>query len=194
MEHLLTNAQIIRLHRELVAPMAVYQILKGHDELDETALYTLDVMLAEFQPDTALLCIALCAAHIADLHQDAMPLAGSLGFEAGRIVHEFGPLWLDNADHRLGVEQEGRVIDLLDQMAEDFEALADLLEAVRAHLIETTDSAMLCDILSQNAQGFMDYLEHQAKEAEIIEHHYLLQNLEVDGNVITFPRQHRATS
>lgn len=192
MGNLLSNAQIIRLHRELVAPLAVYQILKGHDELDETALYTLDVMLAEFQPDTALLCMALCAAHIADLHQDSLPLAGSLGFEAGRIVHDLGPLWLDNADQRLGMDQESRVLDVLDRMAEDFEALADLLDGVRAHLIETTDSAMLCDILSQNAQGFIAYLDHRAQEEQVMEHHYLLQNLEVHGNVITFPRQHRS--
>lgn len=193
MGNVLSNAQIIRLHRELVAPMAVYQILKGHDTLDETALYTLDVMLAEYQPDTALLCIALCAAHIADLHSASMPLAGSLGFEAGRIVHEIGPLWLANADDSLGMDQEDRVIDLLDQMAEDFEALSDLLGAVRAHLIETSDCAMLCDILSQNAQSFVDYLDHQSRIDQMQEHHYLLQNLEVHGNVITFPRQHRAS-
>ncbi len=194
MDDLLTDAQIIRLHRELVAPIAVHQILKGHDELDETALYTLDVMIAEYQPDTALLCIALCAAHIAELHATYLPLAGSLGFEASRIVHEFGPLWLAHAERRLPVEQEGRVMDLLDQMSEDFEAMADLLGAVRAHLIETTDSARLCDILSQNAHAFMDYLDHQAAEEMMMDHQHLLDNLEVHGNVITFPRQIRAAS
>jgi len=188
----LTDLQIIRLHHELLAPVAVHEIIKGHDELDETARYTLDVMIAEFKPDTALICIALCAAHIAEMHSGYLPIAGSLGFEAGRIVHEFGPLWLANADRRLTPAHEGHVMDLLDQMPEDFEALADLLDATRAHLIETTDSAILCEILSQNARAFMDYLEEQSIEAERAEHHYNLQHLEVNGNVITFPKHYKA--
>ncbi len=118
-------------------PVAVHEIIKGNDELDETARYTLDVMIAEFKPDTALICIALCAAHIAEMHSGYLPIAGSLGFEAGRIVHEFGPTWLANADRRLTAAHERHVMDLLDQMPEDFEAMADLLDATRAHLIET---------------------------------------------------------
>ncbi|MDB5490973.1 MAG: hypothetical protein JWO78_822 [Micavibrio sp.] len=188
----LTDIQIIRLHHELLAPVAVHEIIKGHDELDETARYTLDVMIAEFKPDTALICIALCAAHIAEMHSGYLPIAGSLGFEAGRIVHEFGPTWLANADRRLTAAHERHVMDLLDQMPEDFEAMADLLDATRAHLIETTDSAILCEILSQNARAFIDYLEEQAIEAERVGHHFNLQHLEVDGNVITFPKHYKA--
>lgn len=185
----LTDTEIIKLHRGLVAPMAVYQILKGHDSLDETALYALDIMLAEYQPDTALLCIALCAAHIAELHRGKIPLAESLGMEAGRIVHEFGPYWLANAEDRLPSSQENNVIDLLDRMAEDFEALSDLLGAVRVYLSDSTDSAQICDILAQNAQSFMDYLDYQAKEERMVAHHLMLKNLEVRGNVITFPKK-----
>ncbi|MGZ9108886.1 MAG: hypothetical protein ACXW4B_08720 [Micavibrio sp.] len=186
----LSEKEIIRLHRELVAPVAVHEILAGRDTLDETAQYTLDVLIAEFQPDTALLCIALCAAHVAQLHSTRLPIAGSLGFEASRIVHEYGPLWLLHADRRLSPAHESRVIDLLEQMPEDFEALADLLDAMRGHLIEGSDSALLCDMLSQNAHGFIDFLEHQAEEDKIAAQKSKLRNLEVHGNVITFPRPH----
>ncbi len=188
----LNEREIIRLHRELIAPVAVHEILAGRDELDETAYYTLDVMIAEFQPDTALLCIALCAAHIAQMHSAATPVAAGLGLEAGRIVHDYGPLWLLHADRRLTGAHEGRVIDLLDQMPEDFEAMADLLDALRVHLGEGSDSERLCELLSQNAHGFIDFLEHQAEEDKIVAHKSRLQNLEVHGNVIVFPRIARA--
>lgn len=188
---LLSERELIRLHRDLVAPVAVHEIIHGHDELDETARYTLDVMIAELQPDTALLCIALCAAHVAETHATYLPIAGSLGFEASRIVHEYGPLWLANADRRLNPSHEREVLDLLDQMPEDFESLADLLDALHGQLIETTDSAVLCDILSQNARAFIDSLEQQAAEEALHEQHQRklrTSDLKIEGNVITFPR------
>ena len=184
----LTDLQIIRLHHELLAPVAVHEIINGHDDLDETARYTLDVMIAEFKPDTALICIALCAAHIAEMHSGYLPIAGSLGFEASRIVHEFGPAWLANADRRLDSSHENHVMDLLDQMPEDFEAMADLLDATRAHLIQTTDSAILCEILSQNARAFIDYLGEQSLQEEYAARQIDLRHLEKNGNVITFPK------
>lgn len=188
----LTDLQIIRLHHELLAPVAVHEIINGHDNLDETARYTLDVMIAEFKPDTALICIALCAAHIAEMHSGYLPIAGSMGFEASRIVHEFGPAWLANADRRLDQSHERFVMDLLDQMPEDFEAMADLLDATRAHLIQTTDSAILCEILSQNARAFMDYLEGQSIEEDRLAQQIDLRHLERQGNVITFPKHFKA--
>lgn len=192
MQELLSERELIRLHHELVAPVAVHEIIRGHDALDETARYTLDVMIAEFDPDTALLCIALCAAHVAEMHTGCLPAAGSLGFEASRIVHEYGPLWLANADRRLSPAHEGRVLDLLEHMPEDFEALADLLDALRGHLIETTDSAILCDILSQNARAFHDCLEEQNRMEMATQPRPLrAADLEVHGNVITFPRPYR---
>ncbi len=186
----LSERELIRLHHDLVAPVAVHEIVHGHDELDETARYTLDVMIAELHPDTALLCIALCAAHVAERHAQDLPIAGSLAFEASRIVHEYGPLWLANADRRLNHSHERQVLDLLEQMPEDFEALADLLDALRAQLIETTDSAVLCDILSQNAQAFVETLALQAEDgaAQNRERHTPhIRDVQVGGNVIVFP-------
>lgn len=183
----LNEKQIIRLHRELVAPVSVHDILAGHDVLDEIAEYTLDVMIAEFQPDTALMCIALCAAHVAEIHAGQLPIAGTLGFEAGRIVHEYGPLWLAHADRQLTSADEGRVIDLLDQMPEDLESMADLLDTLRGHLVLASPSDRICEILSQNAHGFIDYLENQAQEDRAMLHKSMLETLEVRDNVITFP-------
>lgn len=183
----LNETQIIRLHREMVAPVSVHEIMNGHDVLDEMAQYTLDVMIAEFQPDTALLCIALCATHVAQAHANHLPLAGSMGFEASRIVHEYGPLWLAHADRQLTTADEGRVIDLLDQMPEDLEAMADLLDGLRGHLIAGSASDKICEILSQNAHGFIDYLEHQAQEEKQAAQKSMIDTLEVHGNVITFP-------
>ena len=188
----LSEKQIIRLHRELIAPVAVHEIIHGRDELDETARYTLDAMIAELQPDTALLCIALCIVHVADMHSTYMPVAGTLGFEASRIVHEYGPLWLSHVDGRLQPKDESRVLNLLDNMQEDFEALADLIETMQAGLIETTDSAILCSILSENARAFYDYLEQEEKESMIMqmeqERIESLRLLDSVGNVIPFPR------
>lgn len=187
----LSEKQIIRLHHELVVPVAVHEILAGRDDLDETARYALDVMVAEFDPDTALLCIAICAAHIAERHSTYLPIAGTLGFEASRIVHEYGPLWLANIDQKLTRADERVVLDLLENLPEDFEAMADLLDALSAHLIETTDCAVIAEILSQNAHAFMDFLEYQAREEEV-QQDIRSGSLETYGNVIPFPRQYRA--
>lgn len=192
MGSVLSEKQIIRLHHEMVVPVAVHEILAGRDDLDETARYALDVMVAEFDPDTALLCIAICAAHIAERHATYLPIAGTLGFEASRIVHEYGPWWLANIDQKLTRADERAVLDLLDHLPEDFEAMADLLDAVNAHLIETTDCAIIADILSQNARAFMDYLELQAQE-DAVQQDVRSGSLEAYGNVIPFPRQHRVS-
>jgi hypothetical protein len=183
----LNDQQIIRLHRDLLAPVVVHEIMTGKDALDETALYTLDVMIAEYKPDTALLCIALCAAHIAEKFSASMPIAGSLGFEASRIAHAFGPAWIANSDSRLNDSHEMKIIDLLEQMPEDFEALADLMDALRTHLPDQSEGSMLCDMLSQSARSFIDYLESQEKEPLPTTH----LDLEVHGNIITFPRLFR---
>ena len=183
----LNDQQIIRLHRDLLAPVVVHEIMTGKDVLDDVALYTLDVMIAEYKPDTALLCIALCAAHIAEKFSSTMPIAGSLGFEASRIAHEFGPAWIANSDQHLNDSHESKVFDPLEQMPEDFEALADLMDALRAHLPEHSEGSLLCDMLSQSAHSFINYLE--SKEREPLQTTHL--DLEVNGNVITFPRNFR---
>jgi hypothetical protein len=191
----LSNAQIIRLHRDLVAPLAVHDMLTGKDSLDETARYTLDVMIAEYEPDTALLCLALCAAHIAH-HAGQMPIANALGFESSRILHDVGPWWLAHADGKLRPADEDTVLDILEHMPEDFEALGDLLLAVRAGMIETSDAAILCDILSQNAYAFSEALIQQMEEERFLSQRDLMQGLEKFDNVIIFPRmtaQQRAT-
>jgi hypothetical protein len=183
----LSDTQIIRLHRDLIAPLAVHDMLTGKDVLDETARYTLDVMIAEYEPDTALLCIALSAAHIAH-HASFMPVAGALGFEASRIVHEIGPWWLAHADGKLKPRDEDRVLDILDHMPEDFEAMGDLLMAVRANLVDESPQSILCDILAQNAIAFMDALNEQAEEERILSQRDIMRNLETFDNVIIFPR------
>lgn len=195
----LNDAQIMRLHRELVAPVIVHQILGGHDVLDEMAGYALDTMIAECPPDSALLCVALCAAHIAehrllsDSSSSEVPNgpAAILGFEAARVVHELGPWWLAHIDGKLGPDDQAPVLDLLDRMPEDFESLADLLGVVRASVVETSDMAALCDILIDNAQAFVESLEQQAEEKRILERRQLLNNLQVSDNIITFPRPYR---
>lgn len=191
----LNEAQIMRLHRELVAPLIAHQILGGHDVLDETAGYALDTMIAEFPPDSALLCVALCAAHIAEHQYRNVPAAAAeaavLGFESSRIVHDLGPWWLAHIDGKLGPDDEAPVLNLLDRMPEDFESLADLLGVVRASVVETSDLAALCDILIDNAQAFVESLEQQAEEEKILERRELLNNLQVSDNIITFPRPYR---
>lgn len=187
----LSEKQIIRLHRDLVAPVTVHEILSGAEDFDEEVRYALDVMLAEMQPDTALIAIALCAAHIAERHANALPIASSLGFEASRIVEEFGPAWIAHADRRLTIAHENMVIDLLDQMPEDFEALADLLDAVEVQLPANTAAAELCDMLAETARSFIDYIEYQNSEPVVIAEPLTREDLKAFDNVVAFPKMAR---
>lgn len=159
MSYALNDQQIIRLHNDLGVPTMVHDVLQGRLALDDVAIYTLDVTLSEFQPDTALLAMALSAAHIAHELAGSGPLAKALGVEAGRIAHDIGPFWIGHADGLLDPSHETAVMRILDAMHENFEILADLISALRPQMAAGSELATISDIITEHAEIFMAGIE-----------------------------------
>lgn len=156
-EHL-SDQDIVRLHRELVVPMAVHDILKGQTQLDDVAEYTIDSNIGELPVDAALLCLALSAAHIAEDLSGAHPTAGALAIESARIVHDYGPVWLAHADGALNGEDLIAIQNkFTDQIVEDFESLGDLLKTCGGDMPDHSDQYTLCALMADHADAYASY-------------------------------------
>lgn len=149
------------LHLKFVVPLAVGDMLLGREALDDVAEYTLHDMLGGLEPDTALLCLALCAQNVA-AHVAHMPVAQMLGQQADQIVAEYGPVWLA---YEAGLDGPGAddLRQMLHNIPEDLESLGDLLFATCGALEEDRAiAAILCDIL-----GEQSYMHKEMAEARI---------------------------
>lgn len=149
------------LHLKFVVPLVVGDMLQGREALDDVAEYTLHDVMGAFEPDTALLCLALCAQNVA-AHVAHMPSARMLGVQADRIAEEYGPVWLA---YEAGMEgpNEDELRRMLDHIPEDLESLGDLMLATCGELDQDhAIAAILCDILSQQA-----YMHKELAEARV---------------------------
>lgn len=150
----LTDQQLATLHARFVVPIAVQMILSDKEQLDDVCEEALHECLSELQPDTGLLCLALCAQHVAAAAQES-PITNMLAISAARMADEYGTALLSEAGQSsvhgdTPLSNEDALI-LLHQVPEDLEELASLLDAVLAHADPHSPEALLCDILSVQA-------------------------------------------
>src|SRR5688500_4934971 len=89
----LTDHDLARLHAKFVVPIVVDQILKDEEPLDDIAEHAINEILFELCPDTALLCLAMCARHVAEATVN-LPISRALANQCDQIIEEYGPLWL----------------------------------------------------------------------------------------------------
>lgn len=149
---MLSNTELATLTNKLHIPLIVQDILDGEGALTDDVRYGLHDTISDFQPDSALLAIALSARKIASIYKDASPSMDVMGLEAERLVDEYGRLWLKNASHQ--VLDGDEVYDTLIHTAEDLESLAELLD-LNCSFLRMKDSlaASLCDILYIQARS-----------------------------------------
>ncbi len=181
----LTDTQLAQLHVKFIVPLAVGEMLAEKEPLDDVAEYTLHDLIGSLQPDTALLCLALCAQHIA-AHTDFLPIGRALGAEAEKIVTEYGPLWLAHEEGQSGINDQV-VRDMLTHIPEDLEAMGDLLLATCGELNDEAFAipAILCDILGDQAHMHKEAAERQLEDMAYEGSVGALQ--QERGNVIAFP-------
>lgn len=161
-----SSQQLARLHTKLVVPFAVGEMLHDGQELTPDMHYALHEALSEMDPDTALLAIALSAAHVAAQLCPQVPVSCALNAEAAKIVEEYGADWLSHADGQ-APSREGRdLLSLLEHIPEDLEALADILDASRAELEESDPVNQIGFILSAQARAHKDIAEYVLAELE----------------------------
>jgi len=162
----MTDHDLAWLHAKFVVPIVIDQILKDQEPLDDIAEHAINEILFELCPDTALLCLAMCATHIADA-TGHLPISRGLKNQCSQIIDEYGPLWLAHERSPEKLDNES-VKEQLSFIPEDLEALRDLLDATLDALGEDhCVAAILCDIL-----GFQS--DHHCGLAEVE-----LQNIKV---------------
>lgn len=146
----LSIVETVRLQADLVVPVVVIRMLDDREPLDDVAEYAMNEIMFDMSPDTALLCIALCGAGIAE-SISALPAAGGLKIQCAQIIEEYGPLWLAHGTHAESLDN-ATVRELLSFIPEDLESLRDLLDAALGEMEEDhCVAAILCDILSLQA-------------------------------------------
>ena len=191
----LTDQQLATLHARFVVPIAVQMILNDKEQLDDACEAALHECLSELQPDTGLLCLALCAQHVAVAAQDS-PIVNMLAISAARIADEYGAALLAEAGHssvrgHQPLTNEDALI-LLYQVPEDLEELATLLDAVLAHADPHSPEGLLCDILSVQALVHAERAGHELATLSFLNEQKREtrkpRKLEyLDTNVIAFP-------
>mgnify|MGYP006909089471 CR=1 FL=1 len=163
----LNDQDLARLHAKFVVPIVIDQMLRDEEPLDEIAEHAMNEIFLDLCPDTALLCLALCARHIARATTH-LPASRALESQAGQIIDEYGPLWMAHEANPAAMNP-ATVRELLCYIPEDLEALRDLLELTLNELEEDhCVAAILCDILSLQADHHRDMAELELAQLSLL--------------------------
>jgi hypothetical protein len=165
---MLTDKDLARLNNTLQIPLIVQDILDGKEALTGDVQYGLHEVLSNYQPDSALLCIALSARRIASRYMHLFTNMAVLRMECDRIIEDYAKLWMDHARKR--PIDSNMLMDTLSDIPEDLESLAELLNVNMTLLLNKhPDAAGLCEtlIIQARAQAliadtFIDVIEREA--------------------------------
>lgn len=190
MIHPLNNAERAALHAKFVVPLVVQDMLRGIEPLDDVAEYSLHDMIGGLQPDTALLCVALCAERVG-AHAAHRAIGKTLQGCAERIIDEYGPLWLAYEQKRACMD-DAAIAGLLVNIPEDLEEMGDLLLALCGELEEQhAVPAILCDILGAEAHMHMEFAEMKLEKLSLLDTErpeLPVQTLPKGDNIVPFPQ------
>ncbi len=193
---MLSDKDLAKLTNTLQVPLIVQDILDGEATLGPDVQYGLHEILSDYQPDSALLCIALSARKIAAKFQYNSPNMGIMKMECDRMIADYAELWMNHAEDK-NVD-DNVVFDTLEQIPEDLEALAELLE-INMSLLRgpNKDFAALVEILAVQARAqvliadtFIDIMEQDDQPQAPLASEPVLQA--GNDNIIQFPGTVRA--
>jgi len=202
----LSAQDFARLQIKFVVPVVIPDMLCGEEILDDVAEYSLHDMMGSLEADGALLCLALCAQHMASAHS-GIAIAHILGAEATRIIDDYAPSWV--AHDEGAILNDAHIKDMLLNVPEELEALSDLFFATGAEMDEANAvSAILCDILGEQSQMHMFGAEEKLSELGLIDRDDLMGDMftpprltaqpappraavHLDSNIVLFPRSTR---
>lgn len=161
----LTQDQLGQLQQHLIVPLAIADILHHDLDVEADMQYGLHMALSEVDPDSALLAIALCAQDLASKCLIRAPIAAALQQEANNIIEEYGAVWLHH--HQKGPMTSEQFEKVLQNVPEDLEAMADLIDALCADLDETESSTVtIGNLLSIQARAHMEIADYILTEIE----------------------------
>ena len=188
---MLSDKELAKLANTLQVPLVVQDILDERDILSPDVQYGLHEVLSDYQPDSALLCIALSARKIAGTYKHNCPNMAVMKMECDRMIADYAELWMRHADKKM--LDDTLVFDTLEQIPEDLEALAELLEINMGFLHKANhELAGLAEILAVQARAqvlvadtFIDLIEQEPEETQPTSDAQQLQAF--NDNVIPFP-------
>ena len=189
---MLSDQDLARLTNRLQIPLIVQDIQSGRGMLSPDVEYGLHEILSDYQPDAALLCIALSARKVAAANIHIAPTMAVMKMEADRILGDYAELWMGHAARRPIHNDD--LFGTLENIPEDLEAMSELLEVNTAALREMDeDVAGLCEILAVQARAhiivaetFIEVLDQSADNDDALP---CAEAVPVTGggNVILFP-------
>ena len=151
---MVNDRDLVKLSNTLEIPMVIQDILDGKEALTGDVQYGLHEVLSNYQPDSALLCIALSARIIAQRYMHRFTNMAVLRMECDRIIEDYAQLWMDHARKR---PIDGNMLmDTLSDIPEDLESLTELLHVNMMLLLgkkNTSDAAGLCEVLIIQARA-----------------------------------------
>lgn len=149
---MLNQTDLATLINKLEVPVVIGAALDYKKKLQDDVHYALHDMLSDMQPDTALLSIALGVKTIAVRYSGSNSGTEILAMECDRIIHEYGPLWLENA--RRGHIDNAYLISILENIPEDLETLSEMIALHLTYAaFDSKAVAELCDILQVQADA-----------------------------------------
>lgn len=149
---MLSDRDLALLTNRLQIPLIVQDIQSGRSMLSPDVEYGLHEVLSDYQPDAALLCIALSARKVATANIEAAPTMAVMKMEADRILADYAELWMSHAARRPIHNDD--LFETLENIPEDLEAMSELLEINTAVLREKNEEvAGLCEILAVQARA-----------------------------------------
>ncbi|MBL4803898.1 MAG: hypothetical protein JKY71_03450 [Alphaproteobacteria bacterium] len=189
---MLSDRDLARLTNRLQIPLIVQDIQSGRGMLSPDVEFGLHEILSDYQPDAALLCIALSARKVAAANLKVSPTMAVMKMEADRILADYAELWMSHAAN--APIHNDDLLDTLENIPEDLEAMAELLEVNTAALREVDeDVAGLCEILAVQAKAhvivaetYIEVLDTAANDEDALPYADTLP-VGSNDNVIIFP-------
>lgn len=186
---MLTTKDMALIAAKLQVPIVVSEILRGEMDFNGDAEYALHEIISEMQPDSALLSIALSVKMLAAKFPKAGPGIRVLNMECDRVIQEYGPLWLQNAEDDNGDITQDKAIETLSFLAEDLEDIAGLLDVSRNALKANDETAgAICTIMAVQAKAHSLIAEAYFSAIEAAAD---IAPMAMQDNVIAFPMEKR---
>lgn len=143
---MLNQKEMADIAEKLYVPALACEAMDMNKNIEADAHYALHDILADMQPDAALLSIALTAKHIAKSYAGTNSGTEILAMECDRIIDEYGPLWLEHQNSNK--KDNSYLVSLLENIPEDLETLSELIEINLSYAAYDNEIiSEICDIL-----------------------------------------------
>ena len=183
---MLSPKTIDKIEDKLSVPVVIRELMESDSrDLPDAMQYGLHEVISDFQPDSALLCIALSVRVILEAQGYFSTALKTLLLECDRIIEDYAPLWLEHA--REETIDQTLLFETLAAVPEDLEALAEMI-ALNVDLLHETNpkAAALCEILNIQATAHAIIAEHYVDVMDLQKEDENGDGDEEEGDILPF--------